>query len=234
MGCRLRRRGCGDGGGPARAAPGQGRVLPEHRRLDVAQLGAGLEAELGVEDVADLAQRLERVRLAARPGQRDGAQAPEPFAERVRRGERLELGGRGPVVTQGQGGDRPVLEGDAAQLLEPGPLRHRGGGVLELDVRDPAPERQRLVQLLRGRRELVVGEGGWRPEGGPLADPPVHVADGPVEACGVEGAVGQVQGVAGRDGDQDGRGRARGAVRFQRASQPGDVDLERAGHPVGW
>ncbi len=154
-GDRARRRGlrwCGDRGAAAGAAPGQGRVLPEHRGLHVAQLGARLEAELGVEDLPDLAQHLEGVGLASGPGQRDRAQAPQPLAERVRRGERLQLGRSGAVVTEGQGGDRAVLQGDAAQLLQPGPLGHRGGGVLELDVRDararaPAPRPARAVAV---------------------------------------------------------------------------------------
>ena len=179
----------GDGAG--RAAPRERRVLPEHRGLEVAQLGAGLEAELGVEHLAHLAQRVERVGLAAGPGERERAQRPQPLAERVRRGERLELGGDRAVVPEGERGDGPVLEGDAAQLLEPGPLGDGGGGVLELDVRDPAPERERVVELVRGGRELLAGQGRRRPEAVAVAEPPVRVGDGAVEAGGVERASGR-------------------------------------------
>ena len=69
----------------------------------------------------------------------------------------------GPVVAEGQGGHRPVLEGHAAQLLEPDPLRHGGIGVLELDVRDPAPERERLVELAARWRPARRGTGRAAP-----------------------------------------------------------------------
>ena len=113
-------RGCCGGGHPL-----QRRVLPEHRRLEVAQLGAGLDPELLVEHVAHLAQHLEGVRLTPRPGQGERAQHPEPLAQRVRRGQRLQLGGHRRVLAERQRGDRPVLQRDQAQLLEPGPLGDR-------------------------------------------------------------------------------------------------------------
>ena len=60
-------------------------------------------------------------------------------------------------------------------------------GVLELDVRDPAPEGERLVELVHGGGELVAGQGGWLPQRAGLAEPAVHVGDRAVEAGGVEG-----------------------------------------------
>ena len=60
-------------------------ILPQHGGLQRAQLGARLETELLGEQLAHLAQHLERVGLSARAGQGQGTQAPQPFAQRVRR-----------------------------------------------------------------------------------------------------------------------------------------------------
>ena len=167
--------------------PGEGRVLAQDGGLQLAQLRSRLQSELVVEHLADLAQRVERVRLPPRPGEGQRPQRPEPLAQRVRRGQRLELGRDGAVVTEGERGDGPVLERDPAQLLEPGPLGDGGGRVLEVDVRDPAPERQRLVEVgdRRGQVRSRTSAGGSQ-TGSALAEPAVDGGDRAVEPGGVE------------------------------------------------
>ena len=155
---------------PGRAAPRQRRVLAEHAR-------SGRRA----------APRRARGR-ARRPGPRGpGAARPaRPPAGRPGPGRRARSphsrsrsgyaavsasssAATVPWSPERQRGDRPVLERDAAQLLQPGPLGDGGSRVLELDVRDPAPEGERLVELVRrwprARRRTAraapTGSRGW-------------------------------------------------------------------------
>ena len=165
----------------ARRLPVQRGVLAQHGRLQVAQLLPRLEAELLGEHVAHLAQGVEGLGLPAGPGQGQGPQPPQPFAQRVCRGERLELAGDRRVLPELEGRDRAVLEGDDPQLLQPGPLGHRERRVLELEVGRAAPEGERLVQLGDDRGELLGGEPARVVQAGQLADPAVRPADGPVE-----------------------------------------------------
>ena len=208
--------------GAATAAPRDERgVLAEHRGLQVAQLGAGLETELAVEHVAHLAERVQGVGLAAGPGQRHRPQPPQPLAQRVRRGQRLELGGDGAVVAERERGARRGPRGPrcAAPPAGPAPPPRRARPRARRTGR-PAPQRQRLVELREARREHVVGQPRWLPPGAAGAEPAVHAADGRSNRVGVEGVLGHPQRVAGGDGHQHRGRRARRAVGLERSRSP--------------
>ena len=107
---------------------------------------ARFEAQLVGEQLAHLAQHLEGVGLPPRARQGQGAQAPEPLAQRVGRRQHLQLAGHHRVPAEPERGDGTVLERHRPQLLEPGPFGLRGGCVLELGVGQPAPQREPLVE----------------------------------------------------------------------------------------
>ena len=128
-----------------------------------------LEAQLLVEHGRAPAQHLERVGLASGPGQRERPQRPQPLAQRVGRGQRLELARpRCACWPEGEGGDAPGPPARPAAAPRAGPARRpRGGGVLELGVRRPAPQR-------RARRRAGDRVGRGRPRssaGGPSGRP---------------------------------------------------------------
>ena len=218
----------------SRRRPLQGRVLTQHRGLQGTQLGPGLDAQLVGQQLTHLPEHLERVRLAPGPGQGQRAQPPQAFAQRVRRGQHLELAGHHRVSPETQGGHGAVLERDRPQLLQPGPLRLRGGSVLELGVGQPAPQRERVVQRGEQLLEPLCRRPGRhsRPQQS-RPQPVVGRAHGRLEPCGVEGLLRQEQGVARLLGDQHLRRRARWPVGLERTPQPGDVPLQRGGDR-GW
>ena len=222
---------CAAAGVGRRGGPLEGRVLAEHGGLQRAQLGTRLETELVGEQLAHLPQHLERVGLPSRAGQGQGAQAPEPLAQRVRRGQHLELAGHHRVPTEPERRDGPVLERDRAQLLEPGPLGLRGRCVLELGVGQPAPQREPVVERAR---TAPRARSAARSAVMPVPSRWCTAADRRLEAGGVEGVLGQDQRVAGLLGDQHLRRRARWPVGLERAAQPGDVPLQGGGDGGRW
>ena len=105
--------------------PVQARVLAQHGGLQVAQLGDGLEPELVVEHLADLAEHLQRVGLP--PGPRPARAPAAPTAARAAGGDgqRLQLGGHGGVVAEREARDRPVLQRHQRAAPRAGPARPR-------------------------------------------------------------------------------------------------------------
>ena len=94
--------------------------------------------------------RGERVRLAARPVEREHQLTAETLAQRVRRDEALELGRRARASRPSSSSAvDAILERDEAQLLES--LDLALGERLELEVgkRRAAPERERLAEHAR-------------------------------------------------------------------------------------
>ena len=210
-----------------RLVPLQGWVLLQHGGLQCAQLRSGLETELVGQQVPHLTQHLERVGLPARPGQGQGAKTPQPFTQRVRRREHLELAGHHRVAPQAERRHGSVLERDRPELVEAGPLGLRGRSVLELGVRHPAPERQGGVEVREVGLQVRRGRYGDDPAD---AEPLVDRADQLLEASSVQGVLTQRQRVAGSLRDEHLRRRPRGPVRLERLAQPGDVPLQRGGH----
>ena len=102
-------------------------------------------------------------RPAGRAGERQRPQRPEPLAQRVAGGERLELGRRRWRAAQVQPGDGPVLERDERATPPAGTARRGERRVLELGVGRAAPQRQRRVQV--GHEQLEVGGRAGAPAG---------------------------------------------------------------------
>ena len=169
-------------GGPAAGGPGlcgdQHRQLDlaQHGRLDGAELVAGLQAQLGVEQVAHLGQHRRRLALAARAGEGQDVQRPQPLPQRVPAGERLDLGGHRGVPTQEQPQHRAVLLSEQAQLLEPTALPGHLRVVAQVGVRrrpppflgGPQPPQQLHRRRDRDRRaRSAATAAGPRPTGRP-------------------------------------------------------------------
>jgi len=223
----LRRDRCRDGVVHGRLGPRESRVLSQHRRLQVTQFDAGLEAELVGEHGAHRGECLQSIRLAAGTGQRNGAEAPQPLAERMGRRERLELGRDGRVVPEGQRGHSPVLDRHEAQVVEPGTLGHRGRSVLQLGVRTAAPQVDGFVERVHGVHQGLARQPD-RPEERGTCEQPVLGAHRGCEPPGVGRLRGQPEGIAGRDGHQHLGGTPPLAVRLQDAAEVRDVALQRA------
>ena len=156
-----RRSGGGGGAGRRRARPTRARVLAQHRRLQVAQLGARLEPELLVEHVADLAQHVEGVGLPPGAGQRERAQRPQPLPQRVRRGQRLQLRGDGRLVARAPARPRrgPRAPPAAAPRAGPAPRpRRRRPPARRTASRATAPSAS-SSRSQRPRRSRAAGSG---------------------------------------------------------------------------
>src|SRR5207249_3498644 len=111
--------------GPSRP---QRRIVPEDRRLDLAQLWPRLETELVRDPLPEVPERFERLRLASRCIERAHQLRVQALAVWVHRRELLDLrhesrAGAGVEIVVD-----PLLERREAQLLEP------AGG----EVREPA------------------------------------------------------------------------------------------------
>ena len=85
-------------------------VLAEDRGLELAELGAGIDAELLDERLARGAVGGERVGLAARAVEREHELRARPFAQRLGGDERLELGDELGVAPERKVGLDPLLE----------------------------------------------------------------------------------------------------------------------------
>jgi hypothetical protein len=132
------------------------RVLLEHRALDPAQRGSGLDAELLDEALAGIAISGERIGLAAGAVQRQHLLATEPLAQRVLRDEAVELADHVGVAPARQVGLDALLERRQPRLLEPVRVDCERGVVREVAERRPAPQLQRRSQRL-GRTRAVAG-----------------------------------------------------------------------------
>ncbi len=127
-------------------------VLAEDRGLELAELRAGVDAELLDEGLARGAVGGERVGLPAGAVEREHELRARPLAEWLRGDERLELGDELRVAPEREVGLDPLLERDGAQLLEPGDLGLRERLVEEVGERRAAPERERR-RAARPRRQ---------------------------------------------------------------------------------
>ena len=145
------RRNCIAGRGERRLLEQQRLVLAQDRGLELAELGAGVDAELLDERLARAAVGGERVRLPAGPVEREHQLGARPLAQGLRIDERLELRDELRVTAECEVGVDPLLERDGAELLEPRDLGLRERLVEEVRERRAAPERERLAQGTLGR-----------------------------------------------------------------------------------
>ena len=88
----------------------QGGVLPQDRLLELAQLSAGLDAELVDEHLAGRAVDLKRLGLAAATVQAEHQLAAEPLAERVLLDESLQLADELAVAAEREVGLDALLQ----------------------------------------------------------------------------------------------------------------------------
>ena len=140
-----------------RLGGGEGWVLPEDRALQLLQSRARVEAEILGENLARVAVHLERLRLAVAAVEREDPLLEEPLAIRMLGGERFELGDDGVVAAAGELRVVAELERREPQLLEPLGLGGPPHLLRKIGERRPAPERERLAEVV-GR---VVGTAGF-------------------------------------------------------------------------
>ena len=136
----------------------EGRILGEHPRLELLQARARIEAELFDQRRTSLAERPQRIGLAAGAVQRQHQQLPQPLPQRVALAQRLQLPRHIAMAAQRQIGLDPGLDRGQRQLVQPRPLTERELGVGELDQRLVATQRERGVQRPRRRRRIAGHE----------------------------------------------------------------------------
>ncbi len=147
----------------------QGGVLDEHGLLEVAQLLARVEAELVGQHGPDVAQRRQRLGLAAGAGQGERVQRPDPLPERVPRRRLLGRRHDDRVVAEGEQAEDPGLLGVEPELVERRALEDDLGLVGEVGVRLAGPQPEQLLDPVDVPRDLRAGRPvGARP-GGELA-----------------------------------------------------------------
>ena len=135
--------------------------MAEDLRLELPELGAGLDPELLDEARAGVLVRLESLCLASRALEREHQLAPERLAQRMLADERLELADDVAVPSQLEIRVDPLADGDEPQLVEATDLRLREVLEGELGQSRPAPEGERAgesLAALLGRQPPRVGE----------------------------------------------------------------------------
>ena len=126
--------------------------------MQLAQSGAGLDAESVDERRARRLVRLERLGLAARPVQREHQLGAEVLAERMLPHERLQLADQLRVPSVREVELDPLLEAREAELLQTGDLGLGEALVGEVRERISAPQLERLPRLSAVAQELEAGE----------------------------------------------------------------------------
>ena len=182
-------------------------VVAQDRRVELAQLGARLDADLPDERRPRVAVRLERVGLAAAAVERQQQLRAQALAQRMLGDERLELRDQRPLAPERELGLDPLLPPDQVQLLEPLDVDARER--LELEIRErPAAPQALAVPQHPGRASRV-----------PLLERSPPLGQQPLEAVQVELAGLDVHEVAGRAREED-------RVGAERLAQPRHVDLD--------
>ena len=128
-------------GGAARV---QGRVLPEHLTLEPPERRGRLDPELLVECLLVRRARGQRIRVPARPIERQHVLDPEPLTQRMPADLRLQFGDDIAVAPAREVRLDAPLERRQAQLLEAGAFMV-GERLRELGERGPAPELERVA-----------------------------------------------------------------------------------------
>ena len=181
-------------------------VLPEDRLFQRGQVGAGVQAELVGQQRLHPSDRAQRLGLAARLVLRPREQRPAPLAQRGRLHHALRHRQHVEVQPCSQGRVHPELLRLEPELLEPCRLDHRRVPRLDVLVRRPAPEVERLRHHRRGALRLAEQQQLLAAQGQPL------------EAVRVDLLGGNLQRVA--------VGRGLDVSRSQLAAQPHDAALQ--------
>ena len=130
-------------------------ILSQDCLLELTQGTAGVDPELLDQHPARLLVDLERLRLTARPIERQHQLAAQALPERVLGNERLELADELGVAAEREVRFDPPLERPEEQLLEACDLP-LGELQRELAQRRPAPEGERLPQPARSVGRLAM------------------------------------------------------------------------------
>ena len=189
-----------------------GRLVPDDRHLQLAELRRGVQTQFLGECRAVLAVHPKGLRRSPSPVQGAHQLMARAFRQWIRRQHRFESPDRLVVLPEGQGGLDPIEDGRPPEL-EPSHLAADELLVAELAERRPVPQRQRLVEQLRG----LCGH---------LVQAIARRMDQPIEASGVNGVGVHLERVAGHASDDpDG---VDGAGRPDRGSQPRHQVVHRA------
>ena len=183
-------------------------VLVEDRRLELAQLDAGLEAELVAERPAQHAIHLERVGLPAHAIEGEHEQTMGPLAQRVRSDELLQRPDRLLRAPEREQRLEPLLVDEQALRLQALALQRCERLVEKVRKRRTAPERERLF----GCDESHVRLGGA-----------VYLLGEPLEAGDVQRLVGNVEAEAAAVR----REHSLRSGAYEHLAQPRDVDVDR-------
>ena len=152
-----RRKPARDRGRRHRAKHVQRRVLCQDGRLQSAQVGSGLDAELVGQQSAGPLVGLEGVALTPRPVQSEHQLTPQPFTERLLAQQCLDLAHQLGRLASGQIRVHPVLHQPQTQLLQATALGDARLDLAELPKRLTPPQAQRLSQR-RGRRVVAADQ----------------------------------------------------------------------------
>jgi hypothetical protein len=189
-------------------------VLTQHGLLESLQRLARLQAELANQVVARVAIGRERVRLSSGAVEREHELAAKALAQRVASDESLELGDQQIVPAEREIRIDAVLERREPAFLEPLDIDARERLEGEIRERRPAPERQRLAQLVHG----ALGRAGRKRA--------PTVLGKPLEPVEIELAEADAQHVAGRTGHKH---VVRDSRRAEGPAETRDVRLQRVG-----
>ena len=137
----------------------EGRILPEDALLEVTELTARLDPQLFHQRAARVGVGVERLRLPARPVERQHQLRAKALPQRVPLDQLLELADHGAVLT----GRERVVDGELArpqpELLEAADLGSGERLVREVVERRAPPQHERLARRIVGR-PLAAGSGG--------------------------------------------------------------------------
>jgi hypothetical protein len=131
-----------------RRARGELRVLRQYRLMQPLEVRTGVQPELLRQLAPAGLERRKRLRLSARPVEREHQLPEKPIAERVRAHEGLELGHELGSATQGKVRFQALLVSLQPSLLELVDRVQRERLVLEVGQRRAAPQRERTLQQL--------------------------------------------------------------------------------------
>ena len=135
------------------------RILGQHRALELLELAAGLEPEVLHQRAPGVAERVERLGLAAGPIQREHELRVQPLAVRVLGDQRLQLAGHRDVLAQLELEGDALLEGRHLQLGEPGRFGRGEAAQRHVLERPAAEEGERLAPEPGGGLRIAVAAG---------------------------------------------------------------------------
>jgi hypothetical protein len=187
----------------------------EDRRLQLADPAARVDAELVAQRSAHLVDRSQGFGLTARPVEGEREMAPQLLPQRMVGDELRQLPDDRRVPAEGEVGGEPVLDRGEASILES--CRGATGELLvrELDQGWPAPQCDRLGETFTRLRR-----------GSGVEQLPTLVGEA-LEAAEVDLLRVDVEPVAGGFPDEGLRLLPAASAGFDRASQAGDVGLQR-------